>query len=60
MARDTSKTKKGTSVKAVPINKAHEKSQPSTHEKEATRGWRDVFENSTYSSGPGDNIYVFG
>jgi hypothetical protein len=24
------------------------------------RGWRDVFDNITYSSGPGDNIYVFG
>ena len=22
--------------------------------------WRGVFENVTYSSGPGDNIYVFG
>lgn len=24
------------------------------------RGWSDVFEKLTYSSGPGDNIYVFG
>jgi len=22
--------------------------------------WRGVFENVTYSSGPGDNIYIFG
>lgn len=24
------------------------------------RGWSDVFDNLTYSDGPGDNIYVFG
>ncbi|MCK4753209.1 MAG: hypothetical protein KAS75_07165 [Planctomycetes bacterium] len=24
------------------------------------RGWNDVFDNVTYSDGPGDNIYVFG
>jgi len=22
--------------------------------------WRDIFDNITYSSGPGDNIYVWG
>ena len=29
-------------------------------EKPAKRGWSDVFDNLTYSDGPGDNIYVFG
>jgi len=24
------------------------------------RGWRDVFDLCSYSSGPGDNIYVYG
>lgn len=24
------------------------------------KGWSDIFDNITYSSGPGDNIYVFG
>ena len=28
--------------------------------KDKKRGWSGVFENVTYSSGPGDNIYVFG
>jgi hypothetical protein len=23
-------------------------------------GWRDILDEITYSSGPGDNIYVFG
>lgn len=27
---------------------------------EGRRGWSDVFDKLTYSSGPGDNIYVFG
>jgi len=29
----------------------------STHKKS---GWSDVFDKLTYSSGPGDNIYVYG
>ena len=28
--------------------------------KQKKRGWSDVFDNLTYSAGPGDNIYVFG
>ncbi|MBC8481510.1 MAG: hypothetical protein H8D47_02450 [Planctomycetes bacterium] len=28
--------------------------------KSKKRGWSGVFDNATYSSGPGDNIYVFG
>ena len=24
------------------------------------KGWSDVFDKLTYSSGPGDNVYVFG
>jgi hypothetical protein len=60
MARDTSKGKKSTTGKIVPSDKGSEKPQPSSDEKQGTRGWKDVFDNSTYSSGPGDNIYVFG
>ena len=28
--------------------------------KKQKRGWSGVFENVHYSSGPGDNIYVYG
>jgi len=28
--------------------------------KEKKLGWNGIFESVTYSSGPGDNIYVFG
>ncbi len=28
--------------------------------KSKKRGWNGIFESVTYSSGPGDNIYVFG
>lgn len=31
-----------------------------SEKKPAKRGWSDVFDNLTYSDGPGDNIYVFG
>ncbi len=60
MARDTGKTKKSTPTKVSPSDKGSERPQPSNDEKQSTRGWKDVFDNSTYSSGPGDNIYVFG
>jgi len=60
MARDTSKVKKSTTAKVIPNDKGTERPGPSSDEKKSTRGWEDVFDNSTYSSGPGDNIYVFG
>lgn len=61
MARDTNKAKKSTTAKTVSIDKETEKPLPSSgDEKKSNRGWSDVFDNSTYSSGPGDNIYVFG
>lgn len=28
--------------------------------KDKKRGWSDVFHNVTYSSGPEENVYVFG
>jgi hypothetical protein len=28
--------------------------------KPALRGWHDVFDELTYTDGPGDNIYVYG
>ncbi len=60
MARDTNKAKKSTAVKPNADDNEAEKSQPSSDEQKSRRGWKDVFDNSTYSSGPGDNIYVFG
>lgn len=29
-------------------------------DKKTKGGWRDILDEITYSSGPGDNIYVFG
>jgi len=34
--------------------KKHPKTKTKKH------GWRSVFGNMTYASGPGDNIYVYG
>jgi len=31
-----------------------------SHGSNSRKGWSDVFDKLTYSSGPGDNIYVFG
>jgi hypothetical protein len=39
-------------------NSASKKSDDGTQEKKP--GWNGIFESITYSSGPGDNIYVFG
>ena len=39
-------------------NGASKKNDDGTKEKK--RGWNGIFESVTYSSGPGDNIYVFG
>jgi len=50
----------------VKNNKRAEKTKTLTHAKdriastEKKCNWRGFFENVTYSSGPGDNIYVFG
>ncbi|MDT8302290.1 MAG: hypothetical protein RQ760_12460 [Sedimentisphaerales bacterium] len=47
-------------------NKKAEKTKTTTHtrNKHTSIGkkcnWKGVFESVTYSSGPGDNIYVFG
>lgn len=30
------------------------------NDKKIKGGWRDILDEITYSSGPGDNIYVFG
>ncbi|WP_455389406.1 hypothetical protein [Petrachloros mirabilis] len=60
MARDVGKEKKSTTDKVVPNDKSRERSRLPNDEKQSTRGWKDVIDNSTYSSGPGDNIYVFG
>ncbi|MCK4827696.1 hypothetical protein KA005_68850 [bacterium] len=39
-------------------NRASKKNDEGTKEKK--RGWNGVFESVIYSSGPEDNIYVFG
>lgn len=50
----------------VKNNRGSKKGKTNTSKKNASsikgnkRGWSDVFDNVTYSSGPGDNIYVFG
>ena len=47
-------------------NKRAETAKNATHTKNKRTSlgkkcdWKGVFENVTYSSGPGDNIYVFG
>ena len=57
-------------VRKVPGNVSVETSKSSkeklsdkskgSHNSNTPKGWRDVFDKLTYSSGPGDNIYVFG
>jgi len=39
------------------MKKKQKKKTKKTQEK---KKWKDVFENITYSGGPGDNIYVYG
>jgi hypothetical protein len=60
MARDTSQVKKNTTRKSITNDEEVDRSAPSNADQNNTRGWKDVFDNCTYSSGPGDNIYVFG
>jgi hypothetical protein len=36
------------------------KSSEGKDDKKIEGGWRDILGEVTYSSGPGDNIYVFG
>ena len=49
----TDTDKKPAGKNTNPPSEAHGK-------KQGKRGWSDVFDNLTYSEGPGDNIYVFG
>jgi len=60
MGRDVDKAKKDAPAKTLPIEEGTEKREPSNDDGKRKRGWSDVFDNLTYSSGPGDNIYVFG
>ncbi|MCX5646740.1 MAG: hypothetical protein NTZ17_19000 [Phycisphaerae bacterium] len=60
MDRDVDKAKKSMPAKKLPTDKSVEKRQPSSDDGKHKRGWSDVFDDSTYSNGPGDNIYVFG
>jgi len=60
MARDTNRVRKSTEPKSTANSKESGRTQSTNEEQKDTRGWKDVFDNSTYSSGPGDNIYVFG
>ncbi len=60
MDRDVDRAKKSVSPKKAPANKSVEKRQPPSDGEKQKRGWSDVFDNLTYSDGPGDNIYVFG
>lgn len=60
MDRDGNKAKKSTVVKKAPVEKTAERHQLASDDGKNKRGWSDVFDNLTYSNGPGDNIYVFG
>jgi len=60
MGRDTSKPKKKVPTPVASSDKKPGEAQPSGGSKKTTGGWKDVFDSSTYSSGPGDNVYVFG
>jgi len=42
------------------VHSNQEKSKTTGNEGTKKKGWSDIFDNLTYSSGPGDNIYVFG
>lgn len=59
MERKVNKTKTTAAEKRVVVKGI---SAPSKlrNAKQTKRGWSDVFDNLTYSEGPGDNIYVFG
>jgi len=56
----------GKETKKESSDKKHVHGSESTSDKasdagsKSRHGWRDVFDNLTYSGGPGDNIYVFG
>lgn len=57
MGREVKKEeKRATGKKSLAKNNT----MPSKPHENAKRGWSDVFDNLTYSDGPGDNIYVFG
>jgi hypothetical protein len=60
MDRNVDKAKKSVSAKKAPIDKEVQKPQASSDDGKRKRGWSDVFDDLTYSNGPGDNIYVFG
>ena len=48
------------SMKESQRSKTETSSKNNHASKSKKRGWRGVFDNVTYASGPGDNIYVFG
>lgn len=56
MGRKVNRKKDVPKVRCVPKDEGAE----ACEEKQTKRGWSDVFDNLTYSDGPGDNIYVFG
>lgn len=61
MDRDVDKAKRNVPAKKGPVDKSVDKHQPSDNNNGKHKGgWSDVFDNTTYSDGPGDNIYVFG
>jgi hypothetical protein len=61
MTRDAEKSKKtGAENDALVQNKKSDAHSRAEDRKQGKRGWSDVFDNLTYSTGPGDNIYVFG
>jgi hypothetical protein len=59
MGREVKKAEEITTEKRS-VAKSNAKSSKSRQNANTKRGWSDVFDNLTYSDGPGDNIYVFG
>jgi hypothetical protein len=53
------KNGKSKNYKGIKKDKVESRRNRSQTNKNKKNGWSEVFEKVTYSSGPGDNIYVF-
>ena len=55
--KDSVKNRRGKQKTKLAIPRNRNSSSASKNKKDR---WNGIFDNVTYSSGPGDNIYVFG
>jgi hypothetical protein len=60
MGRDADRGRKNVPADITSTREGTEKRESPKDDRKSKRGWSDVFDNLTYSGGPGDNIYVFG